>query len=183
MSEQPGLGEKLDEIFCVKCGQLLSKVEVKASRYDWNVFSCPNRHLFEVGRPSGRSWSSGRWELREIEWVTCSQCGVVLPRLYFDFGAKAKVCPGCKEKERAAWMMDSEQSFAKVIVQPITTPEGLVYSFQSELTIRPYPNPFTFGGAYGGGTVKTTEEIVELPKLLQDGTAITMEALMSIPGQ
>jgi hypothetical protein len=55
--------------------------------------------------------------------------------------------------------MDAEESFALLEITPQISPVGKTYRCQESITIRPYPNPATFGGMYGTSWASTEEEL------------------------
>ena len=57
------------------------------------------------------------------------------------------------------WEMDKEQSYARLTITPIITPEGKVYHYNEEIQVRPYPNPKMFGGMWGSGGAKDKKEL------------------------
>ena len=57
------------------------------------------------------------------------------------------------------WEMDKEKSFALLTTTPIKEGDRSYYLVEGELSIRPYPNPFSYGGFWSQGTAKTTEEL------------------------
>ena len=44
-------------------------------------------------------------------------------------------------------------------ITPVRSADGLVYHLSYAIKIKPYPNPFSYGGMCGGGAVKTQEEL------------------------
>lgn len=57
------------------------------------------------------------------------------------------------------WELDKENSFTRITVTPIRNGDEVYYRYDSECQIRPYPNPFSFGGFWGSGFAKTEEEV------------------------
>jgi len=55
--------------------------------------------------------------------------------------------------------MDKEKSFARLTITPIKEGDKSYYLWEQELWIKPYPNPFSYGGFWGQGVAKTTEEL------------------------
>jgi hypothetical protein len=55
--------------------------------------------------------------------------------------------------------MDAEQSFALLEITPLVSMSRSYYSCRTSITIRPYPNPATFGGMYGTSWASTEEEL------------------------
>lgn len=62
------------------------------------------------------------------------------------------------------WELDKEKSFAELIITPVRRGEKLVLVFSEEVKIRPYPNPFGYGGLWGYGGVDTEAEVEKLIK-------------------
>jgi hypothetical protein len=58
--------------------------------------------------------------------------------------------------------MDSEQSFALLEITPFVSASGSHYRCQTSITIRPYPNPATFGGMYGSDYAETEEALEKI---------------------
>jgi len=71
-----------------------------------------------------------------------------------------------KEEERRNWKMDSELSSATLTIRPVEMEDGsVVYHLSDAIEIRPYPNPLSFGGSWGSGTVLSEAEARAAEKL------------------
>ena len=64
-----------------------------------------------------------------------------------------------KEMEREAWQMDSEQSHAYFITTPVRDGNERYYRITWAIEIKPYPNPFTFGGVWCSGGAKDKDSL------------------------
>lgn len=60
------------------------------------------------------------------------------------------------------WELDTENSFARMTITPIKEGGKLKYLWEEEMWIKPYPNPFGYGGFWAQGVAKTTEEVDRL---------------------
>ena len=60
------------------------------------------------------------------------------------------------------WELDKENSFARCTITPIREGAKRYYELEQEMWIRPYPNPFSYGGFWAQGVAKTTEEVDRL---------------------
>lgn len=69
------------------------------------------------------------------------------------------------------WEMDKEKSFARLTISPIKEGDKSYYLFEQELWIKPYPNPFSYGGFWGQGTAKTTEELNRIVSYFKEEVA------------
>lgn len=138
----------MDANFCPTCAQPLNKL-------DWNepqervVYLSCGAHYFELWR---RDQDCG---MRQLTLKVCTVCGGLIPYLKDRQG----VCPGCHEKQRREWRMDAEESFALLEITPLVSQSRSYYSCHTTITIRPYPNPTTFGGMYGTWYPKTEKEL------------------------
>jgi len=73
---------------------------------------------------------------------------------------------GEKEERKRSWKMDSDLSSATLTITPVELADGsVVYHLSDAVEIRPYPNPLSFGGAWGTGTVQSEAEAKEAEKL------------------
>ena len=63
-----------------------------------------------------------------------------------------------REMEMESWRLDPEKSHASITITPIVE-DGGHFEIDEELEIRPYPNPFGFGGMYGGRGVRSRKEV------------------------
>jgi len=103
-----------------------------------------------------------------------SDCGEAMPvrNMHEKYDDKPKkrgeqtlVCPKCLEARRAAWRMDKEKSFARMEITPVRSADGLAYHLSYAIKIEPYPNPYSYGGMYGGGAAETKEGLdIEIAK-------------------
>jgi len=60
------------------------------------------------------------------------------------------------------WELDKEESYARVTItpiKPIKPGEKVKYHWDEAIQIRPYPNPFSYGGQWGSGVASTREEV------------------------
>ncbi len=60
------------------------------------------------------------------------------------------------------WELDKENSFARCTITPIREGDKRYYEWEQEMWIKPYPNPFGYGGFWAQGVAKTTEEVDRL---------------------
>jgi len=60
------------------------------------------------------------------------------------------------------WELDKEESYARLTITPIREGNERCYLWQEEIQIRPYPNPFGYGGQWGTGTAYSEAEIEQL---------------------
>ena len=76
--------------------------------------------------------------------------------------------PTAEEEEKANWKLDTEASFARLNITPIVaiSDEETRYYVQIDetLEIKPYPNPYGFGGMWGHGGYKPEEEAEAVQK-------------------
>ena len=70
--------------------------------------------------------------------------------------------PTPEEEERANFKLDTEKSYALIVITPIhaVSDDGETdYIYVDEtIEIKPYPNPYGFGGMWGNGGHKPEEE-------------------------
>jgi len=64
-----------------------------------------------------------------------------------------------KELEKESWRLDPEKSFARLTITPVKEGDNTYYDIDEVIEIRPYPNPFGFGGMYGMGVTKSKAEV------------------------
>ncbi|GEM_PF-4954567 len=62
------------------------------------------------------------------------------------------------------WELDKENSYARLTITPIREASKGYYQWHEEVQIRPYPNPFGYGGQWGSGTAYSEAEIERLAK-------------------
>jgi len=134
--------------FCPTCAEPLNRLDWSQSQERVSYLSC-GAHYFEL---VNRGYDC---VLKQLTLKTCTVCGGLIPYLKDWQG----VCPVCHEKQRKEWRMDAEQSFALLEITPLVSISGTSYRCQTSITIRPYPNPATFGGMYGGSYAETEEEL------------------------
>ena len=60
------------------------------------------------------------------------------------------------------WELDKENSFARCTITPVKEGSETKLLWEQELWIKPYPNPFSYGGFWAQGVAKTTEEVDRL---------------------
>lgn len=71
-----------------------------------------------------------------------------------------------KEDEKRNWKLDSELSSATLTIRPVELDDGsVVYHLSTAVEVRPYPNPISFGGSWGSGTVESEAEAKEAEEL------------------
>ena len=74
-----------------------------------------------------------------------------------------------KEEKKRNWKMDSDLSSATLTITPVELEDGsVVYHLRDAVEIRPYPNPLSFGGAWGSGAVHSEAEAKEAERLFLD---------------
>ena len=73
-----------------------------------------------------------------------------------------------KQWERDQWSLDAGESFARLEVTPFWRGGELRYDIESELKIRPYPNPFSYGGFWGSQTTPDKEAVKARIKSFKD---------------
>jgi len=127
---------------------------------------CPDRHVWEITK--AMFYGNG-FTFRLVDMTKC-RCGQSWPKSDMkappDPNKKTQpICPDCYAVVREAWRPDPELSRARLTINPIKEPDGLIFYFQSACDIKPYPNPYGHGGWYGGGAVKTE---AELEKVISD---------------
>jgi len=68
------------------------------------------------------------------------------------------------DEQIAVWEMDTEASHAFFHIIPVVDGEDRYLTVSYGLEIRPYPNPFGFGGMWGSGGRRDTASIREKVK-------------------
>ena len=63
------------------------------------------------------------------------------------------------EMEKENWRLDPEKSFARLTITPVGEGDNTYYDIDEVIEIRPYPNPFGFGGMYTMGGLKSEAEV------------------------
>ena len=134
--------------FCPTCAEPLNRLDWSQSQERVSYLSC-GAHYFEL---VNRGWDC---VLKQLTLKTCTVCGGLIPYLKDYHG----LCQGCQEKMRKEWRMDAEESFALLEITPLVSVNRSYYSCRTSVTIRPYPNPATFGGMYGTSYAETEEEL------------------------
>ena len=131
--------------YCPLCGGGLMVAKWQcASRVTTKI--CPQNHLFDIGEN----------HITPVSLSKC-ECGEVMPTRDMRDIDKRKVCPKCFEVVKKAWRMDKDKSYARLVITPIKTADRHYYQLQTSVEIRPYPNPFMYGGMYGGNSAKDEE--------------------------
>jgi len=62
------------------------------------------------------------------------------------------------------WEMDKGESYARLTITPIREGDKRYYQWDEVIQIRPYPNPFGYGGQWGMGAVQGEDEVQGLIK-------------------
>lgn len=62
----------------------------------------------------------------------------------------------------AGWDMDKKNSIARLTIYPIRRGDESFFRYSYAIEIKPYPNPFMFGGEWGNGGVKTEADIKQV---------------------
>lgn len=149
------------ELFCPYDGKALADSKWEFCRR--KLRACPNGHIWDIGNGV---WGRDSVEFRAVTMGRC-ECGRSAPRWDMkpppESNGKAKpICPDCYQVVREAWRPDKELSIARLVISPIKTPDGVIFEYREACEVRPYPNPYGQGGFWGGGSVKTPEEVPEL---------------------
>jgi len=144
-----------DMAYCPCCGGGLTLVKCRSETVVFKT--CPQNHLWEIWR------SSMGFQFYSVAVVKCG-CGDTLPLRDAREVEGRRLCPKCFEETRKVWRMDKEKSYARLEITPIETSEGLYYDLHTSIEIKPYPNPFMFGGMWGGGAAKSEQELEQAIK-------------------
>ena len=138
----------MDANFCPTCAKPLNRLDWSLPQERVSYLSC-GAHYFQL--------SHGAYDcaLKQLTLKTCTVCGGLIPYLKDYHG----LCQGCHQKQCREWRMDAEQSFALLEITPLVSMSRSYYSCRTSITIRPYPNPATFGGMYGTSYAETEEEL------------------------
>ncbi len=85
------------------------------------------------------------------------------------------------EATRANWRLDAERSYARFSYAEISR-DGLPwYRYTTEIEIKPYPNPYSFGGIWGNGSCETREELeARKQELLKEAHRFIPHGLVNI---
>lgn len=140
--------------YCPYCGGRLTTAKWQDPSSNIVTKICPQNHLWDIWKPSYRE----EFAFQVVSLSKC-ECGEVMPSRDMREIDKRKVCPKCFEVAKRAWQMDKEKSYARLEITPVQTSNGLIYSLNTAIKIEPYPNPFMYGGIWGGGSAKTKEEL------------------------
>jgi len=138
----------MDANFCPTCAEPLNRLDWSQSQERVSYLSC-GAHYFEL---VNRGYDC---VLKQLTLKVCTVCGGLIPYLKDWQG----ICRGCHEKQCQEWRMDAEESFALLEITPLVSTSRSYYSCRTSITIRPYPNPATFGGMYGTSYAETEEEL------------------------
>jgi len=136
----------VSEIYCPKCGNLLKQM----GKYH----ICDQKHLWDIYQGGYMGW-----QFRERAIAKCQECGAEYPEFDLHNWEGKKLCDECYEAVQASWRMDKEASFAKLTIEPVISAQHKFYRCDSSITVRPYPNPVTYGGMYGGSSAKDEGEL------------------------
>ncbi len=153
-------------MFCPECGkELKPETKYKKGSFRGQFLSCGS-HLWEIW-PDATKYYGGKWEFNEVKMATCD-CGETSPqRDMHDIDDNRQgnkpthkhVCDKCYNAACKAWRMDPEKSFARMDITPVKTAERFYYLINTAINIRPYPNPFMYGGCYGGGSAMDEQNL------------------------
>jgi hypothetical protein len=138
----------MDANFCPTCAEPLNRLDWSLPQERVSYLSC-GAHYFQL------SHGDCGCALKQLTLKACTVCGGLIPYLKDWQG----VCQACHEKQCKEWRMDAEQSFALLEITPLVSVSRSYYSCKTSITIRPYPNPATFGGMYGTSYAETEEEL------------------------
>lgn len=72
---------------------------------------------------------------------------------------QASLIDKIKELEKESWRLDLEKSLARLTITPVKEGDNTYYDIDEVIEIRPYPNPFGFGGMWGMGVVRSKAEV------------------------
>jgi len=154
----------LDDVaFCLSCGGAMTFAKWQ-DRGKAVLKICSQNHLWEAYK-TGESF-----QLRRLPLFRCA-CGEVLPDHEMREINQQRLCPKCFEAARKAWRMDKDKSFARLEIIPIRTSERLYWQLHTAIKIEPYPNPFMYGGMWGGGSAKDEQELEYAIKAFEDQVA------------
>jgi hypothetical protein len=60
------------------------------------------------------------------------------------------------------WQLDKEKSIARLEITPERRGDEVLFRYHSAIEIKPYPNPFMYGGEWSSGSVETEAEVEQL---------------------
>jgi len=154
-------------VFCPDCGNMLKPSNWQEENPKCQTLVCDRSHLWDIWTSSGR-------ELR-FERVKTANCALhpftlTMPERKLRKANDQWLCPECFQQQSKAWRMDSEKSFARLDITPVRTTEGVVYRLEESIEIKPYPNPFMYGGKWGGGCARNEEELEQAKVRFQKET-------------
>ncbi|MBL7061251.1 MAG: hypothetical protein ISS54_00755 [Dehalococcoidia bacterium] len=138
----------MDANFCPECAQPLNRLDWNLQHERVKYLSC-GEHYFELVQRDADI------TLRQLTLKWCTVCGSLIPYLK-DRNGK---CQDCHERLCREWRMDPAESNMLLEITPRISSGGTSYHCYTSITIRPYPNPCTFGGSYGGQVVETEEAL------------------------
>ena len=147
-------------LHCPECGLRLGKAEWQACNFDYRI--CQDRHLWDIstGLVSGVNFT-------RVPIMTC-WCGEETPETHMREIDKRRMCRKCFDQEADAWRMDSQESFARLDITPILTLDGASYTIETTIRIRPYPNPWSYGGMFGFGSAKGEDDLAKAIKTFHE---------------
>lgn len=140
--------------YCWKCGSALSPL--KGRWFDYYV--CERQHLWRAFVHHVYLEGSKEWTVEAITWASCQECGQLLPKPELTNG----ICSTCDQHRKESWRMDSKKSYARLRITPIVTTKGKYYHCSWSIEVRPYPNPFMFGGSWGSCPAYDEKELEEV---------------------
>ncbi len=65
------------------------------------------------------------------------------------------------------WELDKEESYARLTITPIREGDERYYQWDEAIQIRPYPNPFGYGGQWGMGDAQSEDEVQRLTEVFR----------------
>ncbi len=165
MSKKPEMSmEKAIRIpkFCPFDGKPLSHIPEWESENEVSEFFTCGEHYFDRYKHStGYSHNGDGLEL--IELKHCKNCGQTIPPRSY-----REVCNKCHQAECDTFHLDPESS-ARIKISPVRTADGRQWwDIRQELELKPYPNPYSYGGFFGMGKATTQEELDQVVKSFRD---------------
>jgi hypothetical protein len=149
---------EVKEMFCPDCGNKLKPSSWQGNNPKCQTLVCDQNHLWDI-------WTGISLYDLCFERVATANCALhpftlTMPERKMRKGKDDQwLCPECFEQQRQVWRMDSATSYARLEVTPVRTTEGVVYRLEESIKINPYPNPFMYGGKFGGGCARNEEEL------------------------